>query len=89
MQDLGLANLRKYIFLHRRSGTLCHVYSEKVIITIFLIYYHCFFMIRIINYAELCPKFIMYTLFLFSTVAHFFIYFDINPSHPFVAWLYM
>lgn len=47
-------------------------------------------MIWTINYAELCPKLIMYTLFLFSTVAQYFqIYFDINPSHPFVAWLYM
>lgn len=73
MQGLGLANLRKYIFLHRKSGTLCHVYSGKnrVIITIFLIiYYHCFF-IWAFNYAELCPKLIMYTLFLFSTEAQF------------------
>lgn len=47
-------------------------------------------MIWTINYAELCPNLIMYTLFLFSTVAQYFqIYFDINPSHPFVAWLYM
>lgn len=29
MQGLGLVNLRKYIFLHRKSGTLCHVYSGK------------------------------------------------------------
>lgn len=29
MQGLGLANLKKYIFLHRKPGTLCHVYSEK------------------------------------------------------------
>lgn len=46
-------------------------------------------MIGIINNAELCPKLIMYSLLLFFAVAHFLVHLDINPSHPFVAWLYV
>lgn len=64
MQGLGLANLRKYIFLHKNLALYVMYIQKKSNYYYFpyYIYYNCFFMDWTINYAEMCPKWIMCTL---------------------------